>query len=143
MKKIYILTAVFALLTLSLNAQDGNLKEASALKLKTQKTVSAKDSPAPSLNEMLRDIKGMSSILEAAQGPNCSSNSGANRAPLRLNADEELVGPFTTYDTSISGYTGYGFPSAYGTNGQQIYIFSDLNRSDFVDYDGITNGCAL
>ncbi len=136
MKKIYILTAVFALLTLSLNAQDGNLKEASALKLKTQKTVSAKDSPAPSLNEMLRDIKGMSSILEAAQGPNCSSNSGANRAPLRLNADEELVGPFTTYDTSISGYTGYGFPSAYGTNGQQIYIFSDLNRSDFVDYDG-------
>ena len=135
MKKIYIFAAVLALLTLSLNAQEGVKETATSLKLQTTKKANPKDK-APSMNELLRGIKGMSSVLQASQGPTCSSNAGSNRAPLRLNADEELVGPFTTYDTSTSGYNSYGFPTAYGNNYQQIYIFSDLDRSDFVDHDG-------
>ena len=135
MKKIYILTAVFALLTLSLNAQEGKLKTATDMRLKTSsKTVKDPKAQPSTFNELVRGIKGMSSVLQADQGN--TANSGTNRAPLRLNSDEELMGPFTTYDTSVSGYTSYGWSTAYGNNYQQIYVFADLDRSAFEGHDG-------
>lgn len=137
MKKIYIFAAVLALLTLSLNAQDGKLKTATSMRLQTSsQTVKDPKAQPPTMNELLRGIKGMSSVLQATQGPNASANQGANRAPLKLNAREELMGPFTTYDTSVSGYTSYGWSTAYGSNYQQIYVFADLDRSAFEGHDG-------
>ena len=149
MKKIYILTAVFALLTLSLNAQDGNQDAAKAARaaIKNSKEMAPKaqgkakgkantdmNAPAPTMNELLAGIKGMTSVMPPSSNPNGSStSSGSMRAPLKINSDEYLVGPYTTNDFSTNGY---GFPDAYGGNGQQIYIFSDMSRSDFEQYDG-------
>ena len=149
MKKIYILTAVFALLTLSLNAQVGNQDAGKAARaaIKNSKEMAPKaqwkakgkadtgiNAPAPTMNELLAGIKGMSSVMPSLNDPNGSStSSGSMRAPLKINSDEYLVGPYTTNDFSTSGY---GFPDANGGNGQQIYIFSDMSRSDFEQYDG-------
>jgi hypothetical protein len=139
MKKIYMILAAISLLTLSLNAQDSHQKKVTDGNKKVQICQSSAPTTKAgnfSFNKMLQGIKGMSSVLQAAQGPKGSSNSGASRAPLRLNAGEELVGPFTTYDTSVSGYTGLGFPDAYGGNYQQIYITTELDRNEFIDHNG-------
>ena len=129
MKKIYILTAVLALLTLSLNAQDGKLKTATNMRLQTSsKTVKdPKAQQPPTMNELVRGIKGMSSVLGN------DDHSGSYRAPLKINSNEYLVGPYTTNDFSTSGQ---GFPGVYGGNNQQAYIFTDLARADFADHNG-------
>ena len=137
MKKIYMILAAMALLTLSLNAQEGKkVVEPSKFTTETHsmaqgKAYTGKTAKAKSMSELLAGIKGMSSILPEIN-PNGTSSSGSMRAPKRLNSGEYLVGPYTTDDFSTNGL---GFPTAYNTY-QQIYMFTDLVRSDFVDHDG-------
>ena len=127
MKKIYMILAAISLLTLSLNAQDGKLKTATNLRLQpSSKTVKGSMEQPIMMNELVRGIKGMSSILD-------NSQSGPSRAPQKINSNEYLVGPYTTNDFSTDGQ---GFPSVYGGNNQQAYIFTDLARADFADHDG-------
>lgn len=127
MKKIYMILAAISLLTLSLNAQDGKLKTATNLRLQpSSKTVKGSMEQPITINELVRGIKGMSSILD-------NSQSGPSRAPQKINSDEYLVGPYTTNDFSTNGQ---GFPGVYGGNNQQAYIFTDLARADFADHDG-------
>lgn len=116
-----------SLLTMSLNAQDGKLKEATSLRLQpSSKTVKGFMEQPITINELVRGIKGMSSILD-------NSQSGPSRAPQKINSNEYLVGPYTTNDFSTDGQ---GFPGVYGGNNQQAYIFTDLARADFADHDG-------
>jgi len=134
-----MILAAVALLSMSLNAQNGAKKvvEASPASKITAMTSNEKAKPysgknaVPTMNELVAGIKGMSSIL-----PECNSNgtsaSGPSRAPKMLNSGEYLVGPYTTNDFSTNGI---GFSNAYN-DGQQIYIFADLDRSAFADHDG-------
>ena len=138
MKKIYMILAAIALLSMSLNAQNGakvieKAPKFTATNQSQGKTYIGKNDQAPTMNQLLRGIKGMSSVLQASNDPNGTSGKGISRAPLKINSGEELVGPYTTNDFSTNGY---GFPDAYGDNGQQIYIFTDLPRADFADHDG-------
>ena len=138
MKKIYMILAAIALLSMSLNAQNGakvieKAPKFTATNQSQGKTYIGKNDQAPTMNQLLRGIKGMSSVLQATNDPNGTSGKGISRAPLKINSGEELVGPYTTNDFSTNGY---GFPDAYGDNGQQIYLFADLPRADFADHDG-------
>ncbi len=118
MKKIYILTAVFALLTLSLNAQvDTKAKPVSKTKLASY-----------NFNEVLRGIKGMESILSVSGSAN-----GQYRAPLRYDAERfNTLGPFTGDNFDY----GIGFPEAYPVDPQDILVTTVLNRSEFQSHIG-------
>lgn len=128
MKKIYILTAVLALLTLSLNAQVETIPQGLHQQVqKAQLNGFSKTSNASnvSFNDMLRgSIKGMSSILPEGQGQ--------MRAPLRYDATQYYtVGPFEGDNFDF----GYGFPYAYDAN-QDVTITTELQSSEFEDHIG-------
>jgi len=125
MKKIYILTAVFALLTLSLNAQ--KLPSVDRSQLRTAQT-----SSTSSFHNMVKSIKGMSGILPEVN-PNRSSSKGQSRAPLKINSDETTVGPFT--GNYFDPNAGMGFGNAYN-QAQMVLIEVDLDRSDYANYIG-------
>lgn len=145
MKKIYIFAAVLALLTLSLNAQDGvKVIDNATIIEKAPKLTATANNQSKSLTattkagnfsfyEMLSGIKGMSSVLQAGQDHTTYSANGQSRAPLRLNSDEVTVGPFEGDNFSTNGL---GFPTAYGDNPQQIYITTELDRNEFIDHNG-------
>ncbi len=122
MKKIYILTAVFALLTLSLNAQvDTKAKPISKSRLASF-----------SFNDVLRGIKGMDGILNFYSSASSSSN-GQWRAPLRYDSEQyETLGPFTGDNFTY----GIGFPEAYPDGTQDILVTTVLNRSEYANYIG-------
>ena len=146
MKKIYIFTAVLALLTLSLNAQDGakvidpSIKTMKAPKFTATASYQTHQSSTTSIkagsfsfNEVLRGIKGMSSVLRPAQGSASDAATGQSRAPLKINSDEYTVGPFEGNNFSTNGI---GFPTAYGDNYQQVYVTTELDREEFIDHNG-------
>ncbi len=132
MKKIYILTAVFALLTLSLNAQDANTNKATASTKGQATTGKVVKSKRISLNDMLCGIKGMSSILPESNPVNTSS-ARPMRAPLKINSDETTVGPFTGDNFDDDG--GLGFGGLYPNN-QDIRVATILERSEFAQHNG-------
>lgn len=110
MKKLYILTAVFALLTLSLNAQVAN--QAQKYKAINKAQISGLD-----------------------KGQAAKSN-GALRAPNRYNAadGEFVVGPYNTDDY---GTTGKGlYTSTFDYPSGQVDITSILDRSEIEQYLG-------
>ena len=137
MKKIYILTAVFALLTLSLNAQGFDKKKAKAIDKKeivdAQKATFMPKSKVPMMSELLRGIKGMSSILPDWNPDGSTMANGQSRAPLMINSDEYTVGPFEGNNFNTNG--GIGFGTAYPTN-QDVLVTTVLNRDEFVQYNG-------
>ena len=101
MKKIYILTAVFALLTLSLNAQRLDVNPDNV------KLQNVQNNNAASFINQLRGTKGVSSIMpEIYDG---TPAQGLLRAPLRINRREVAVGPFAG-DTF--GHSGFGLGNA-------------------------------
>lgn len=139
MKKIYILTAVFALLTLSLNAQVADKgKDKISDKKGTVDTRQAKFKPntkVPTMNELLSSIKGMSTVMQASsfsQNDAVSPNAGPWRAPLKINADEYTVGPF---EGNNVGSSSLGYLNAY-PNPQWITITTQLTRDEFIDHVG-------
>lgn len=110
MKKIYIFTAVLALLTLSLNAQVAN--SAQKYKANNKAQISGQDKGQP------------------------AQSNGAMRAPNRYNAadGEFLVGPYTTDDYSTTGkglYT-YDFDYSYG----RTEVSTVIPRSEIEQYIG-------
>lgn len=110
MKKIYMLTAVLALLTLSLNAQVANPAQKFKAINKAQMSGMDKGQPAQS--------------------------NGAMRAPNRYNAadGEFLVGPYTTDDYSTTGkglYTS-NFNYSYG----RTEVSTVIPRSEIEQYIG-------
>lgn len=113
MKKIYILTAVFALLTLSLNAQ--MLPEFQRLKAD---------------NTQVTELRNGHHLSASA----ASSNLGTSmRAPKKvLNEGEYYVGPYTTDDFSTNGL---GFANQYNQD-QSILLGTILNRSEFEEHIG-------
>ena len=139
MKKIYILTAVLALLTLSLNAQDVRKPRSKAKAsnktefVQTKKTYQPK-AKVPTMNELLSGIKGMPSVLQPVRNANGKSSGGPQRAPLKINSDEYLVGPYTTND--FDNEYSYGFPQAYGNNDQWITMTSALTANDYMSHVG-------
>ena len=126
MKKIYILTAVFALLTLSLNAQ--KLPSVDRSQLRTAQT-----SSTSSFHNMVKSIKGMSGILPEVNPNGSSSAKGQSRAPLKINSDETTVGPFT--GDYFDPNAGMGFGNAYN-QAQMVLIEVDLDRSDYANFIG-------
>ena len=138
MKKIYIFAAVLALLTLSLNAQDGaKEKESKAPRQTTNVTPTVIKSTkpkttVPTMNELLSGIKGMSSVLQATSNADGAASSGPSRAPLRINADEYTVGPFEGDNISS---TSLGYGGLY-TEPQWITITTELTRDEFIDHVG-------
>ena len=137
MKKIYILTAVFALLAMSLNAQGFDKKKAKAIDKKeivdNQKATFMPKSKVPMMSELLRGIKGMSSILPDWNPDGSTMANGQSRAPLMINSDEFTVGPFEGNNFNTNG--GIGFGTAYPTN-QDVLVTTVLNRDEFVQYNG-------
>ena len=132
MKKIYMILAVFALLSMSLNAQTtanhSNCKVTS-MKAKGLSFNSPSRVKSFTLKDLLRSTKGMSSIIpEIYDG---TPAQGLLRAPLKINSDEVTVGPFTgdNFDN------GVGFGNAYSSP-QEIFIETDLLRSEYADYIG-------
>ncbi len=138
MKKIYILTAVFALLTLSLNAQVGAEKMESKAPKKTesiraQKSTYQPKGQVPTMSQLLQGIEGMSSVLQAGSHTDgVASSNGSWRAPLKVNADEYTVGPFTGDNISS---TALGFGSQY-YDPQWVTITTELARSEFENHIG-------
>ena len=132
MKKIYILTAVLALLTLSLNAQNANTNKTTASTKGQATTGKVAKSKRISLNDMLCGIKGMSSILPESNPVNTSS-ARPMRAPLKINSDETTVGPFTGDNFDDDG--GLGFGGLYPNN-QDIRVATILERSEFAQHNG-------
>jgi len=118
MKKIYILTAVFALLTLSLNAQ--MLPEFQ--RFKADKNLNP--------TQVTQVQNGQLNLAS----PTASSNQGMNmRAPMKaLNQGEYYLGPYTTDDFNT---TGLGFGDQYNA-AQSIDLNVVLNRSEFEDHIG-------
>ncbi|MBQ9576063.1 MAG: hypothetical protein IJV11_04215 [Muribaculaceae bacterium] len=126
MKKIYILTAVLALLTLSLNAQlavevNSNRHKLSNVQLKDL----GKLGPNVTFNEAVRgSIRGMKSILPEVQTP--------MRAPMRYDATQYYtLGPFEGDNFDF----GFGFPQAYDAN-QDVTITTQLLNSEYEDHLG-------
>lgn len=110
MKKIYILTAVFALLTLSLNAQVAN--QAHNFKAINKAHISGMDKGQPAQSD------------------------GALRAPNRYNAadGEFVVGPYNTDDYGTTGKGLYNSSFSYPSG--RVDITSILDRSEIEQYLG-------
>lgn len=128
MKKIYMILAVIALLTLSLNAQVESKQSSQRPQLqKAQLKGMSKASHRGnmSFNDLLRtSIKGMASILP--------DGGNAMRAPLRYDATQYYtLGPFEGDNFDF----GYGFPNAYDAN-QDVTITTELLRSEFEGHLG-------
>ena len=126
MKKIYILTAVLALLTLSLNAQlavevNSNRHKLSNVQFKDL----GKLGPNVTFNEAVRgSIRGMKSILPEVQTP--------MRAPMRYDATQYYtLGPFEGDNFDF----GFGFPGVYDAN-QDVTITTQLLNSEYEDHLG-------
>lgn len=126
--KIYMILAAFALLTLSLNAQQVaqvrlDKHQLSSVQLKDLGKLGKPQAAQVRFNDVVRgSIQGMAGIL-----PN-----GAMRAPMRYDATQYFtVGPF---DGDNFDY-GYGFPSAYDAN-QDITIVTQLQSSEYEDHYG-------
>lgn len=126
MKKIYMILAAISLLTLSLNAQMLPAVDRSQLHV-------AQTNSTRSFHDMIRGIKGMSSILPEVNPNGVSSSKGQLRAPLKINSDETTVGPFT--GDNFDPTNGLGFGNAYA-NAQMVLIETDLIPSDYSDYIG-------
>ena len=133
MKKIYMILAAIALLSMSLNAQVlETLPQGNYQLHKTElKGKSVHQNNQFSFNDVLRGIKGMSSILPESYFANSSSSKGQFRAPNRYTSPHFTLGPFEgdNFDDGI------GFPNAY-TNAQPIKVTTLLTRSEFEDYIG-------
>jgi len=141
MKKIYMILAAMSLLTLSLNAQVESKASKTTTPAKfiattnnSNKPYSVKNVKASSMSELLSGIKGFSNALQPALSPvGSSQTNGQTRAPLKINSDEYTVGPFTGDNFNTAGI---GYPNAYGTNGQSIYITTDLTSEEFSSHIG-------
>lgn len=110
MKKIYFLTAVLALLTLSLNAQVAN--SAQKYKANNKAQISGQDKGQP------------------------AQSNGAMRAPNRYNAadGEFLVGPYTTDDYSTTGKGLY--TSNFNYSSGRTEVSTVIPRSEIEQYIG-------
>lgn len=137
MKKIYMIMAAIALLSLSLNAQtmtadhsncQVNSLQAKGLSIHSSSNNSTTSSKHSFIN-LLRSTKGVSTIMP--QLYDGTPVQGLLRAPLRLNSDEVTVGPFTgdNFDN------GVGFGNAYSSP-QEIFIETDLVRNEYADHIG-------
>ena len=137
MKKIYMILAVFALLSLSLNAQQlAEVKHSSNQELKSANFTSFDLNSLPSvkslsLNDMLNRFNPTNMVKPQRANNGSEFPSIQFRAPKRLNSDETTVGPFTgdNFDD------GLGFGAAYSSP-QEIFIETDLLRSEYADYIG-------
>ncbi|MBR7013165.1 MAG: hypothetical protein IKI10_09770 [Muribaculaceae bacterium] len=130
MKKIYMILAALTLLSMSLNAQNSQTKATASTK--GQPTGEISQFKGFSFNDMVRGIKGMSSILPECN-PNGNSSSGPMRAPLMINSDEYTVGPFEGSNFDDDG--GLGFGALYPQN-QDIRVATILDRSEFAQHAG-------
>ena len=110
MKKIYIFTAVMALLTLSLNAQVAN--SAQKYKANNKAQISGQDKGQP------------------------AQSNGAMRAPNRYNAadGEFLVGPYTTDDYSTTGKGLYTSDFDYSSGKTEVSTV--IPRTEIEQYIG-------
>lgn len=126
--KIYMILAAFALLTLSLNAQQVaqvrlDKHQLSSVQLKDLGKLGKPQAAQVRFNDVVRgSIQGMAGILP----------DGAMRAPMRYDATQYFtVGPFEGDNFDY----GYGFPSAYDAN-QDITIVTQLQSSEYEDHYG-------